>query len=160
LIQMLCILPLLFGLICTSILVLERTKNYQSYVSTILLFVLLVVFMALVSFTNTFFAIARTDSIIDIFNTGTMRIAKSLLVPFKRLWMVLQWTVVSAVFSHLAGIQSSTAGVGATASGLVSFIFSTSWSLISFFVIPVIVCERLGFFETLKRSAQLARKYM
>ncbi|MGD8818332.1 MAG: DUF6159 family protein [Acidobacteriota bacterium] len=72
------------------------------------------------------------------------------------LWpQVLLWSLVSATVGFvLRMVEERFEGLGRVAVGLIG----VAWGVATYFVVPVLVAERLGPFAALKRSAQVLRK--
>lgn len=72
-----------------------------------------------------------------------------------RLPQILAWTLVSATVGViLKAIENAHERAGE----IISAIFGTAWTVLTFFVVPVLVVEKVGPFEAIQRSMQLLRK--
>jgi hypothetical protein len=72
-----------------------------------------------------------------------------------RLPQILAWSLVSATVGLLLkAVESAHEKVGE----FISALLGTAWSIVTFFVVPVLVVEKVGPFEAIKRSVALLRK--
>jgi hypothetical protein len=72
-----------------------------------------------------------------------------------RLPQILGWSLVSATVGLLLKvIENAHEKVGE----IISAILGTAWTIMTYFVVPVLVVERLGPFQAIRRSMQLLRK--
>jgi hypothetical protein len=72
-----------------------------------------------------------------------------------RLPQILAWTLVSATVGLiLKAIENANEKVGQ----FISAILGTAWTVVTFFVIPVLVVEKLGPFAAISRSVALLKK--
>jgi hypothetical protein len=72
-----------------------------------------------------------------------------------RLPQILAWSLVSATVGVLLKvIENVHEKIGA----IVSAILGTAWTVITYFVVPVLVVEKVGPFAAIKRSLQILRK--
>jgi hypothetical protein len=72
-----------------------------------------------------------------------------------RLPQILVWSLVSATVGVLL---KAVENAHEKAGELISAILGTAWSAVTFFVVPVLVVEKVGPFEAIGRSLQLLRK--
>jgi hypothetical protein len=76
-------------------------------------------------------------------------------IAFRRLPHILLWSLVSATVGLLLNMISERSGkVGK----IISEILGGAWSVLTFFVVPVLVVERVGPFAAIKRSWAVLKK--
>ncbi len=73
----------------------------------------------------------------------------------KRIPIILGWSVLSATVGLLLkAIQENSGAVG----GIISGIIGVVWSIVTFFVVPVLAYEEVGPFEALKKSGKIMKE--
>jgi len=78
-----------------------------------------------------------------------------LRVAMARLPQILAWAVVSATVGMvLNAIESANERIGY----FIKMILGTAWSLMTYFVVPILVVEKVGPIDAVKRSTSLIRK--
>lgn len=89
------------------------------------------------------------------FNGGEPTLGDGFRVAFARLPQIFAWALVSATVGLLLkAIENAHEKVGY----YVSMILGTAWSVMTFFVVPVLVVEKVGPFEAVGRSMSLLSK--
>jgi hypothetical protein len=78
-----------------------------------------------------------------------------LMIASSRLPQIVEWALVSATVGLLLKMIES---VHEKAGEIVSAILGTGWSIITYFVVPVLVVEKVGPFQAIQRSLALLRK--
>jgi hypothetical protein len=72
-----------------------------------------------------------------------------------RLPQILAWSLVSATVGMLLkAIENAHEKAGQ----FISFLLGTAWTVVTFFVVPVLVVEKVGPFEAIKRSVSLLKR--
>jgi hypothetical protein len=71
-----------------------------------------------------------------------------------RLPQILAWALLSATVGVLLKVIENAHQRG---SEIISFLLGTAWTVITFFVVPVLVVEKAGPFEAIRRSVQLLK---
>jgi hypothetical protein len=105
-------------------------------------------------FVVVFFNTALTACALMRFNGEEPTLEDGLRAAGRRLPQVLAWALVSATVGVLLKvIESSHERVGK----LVSALIGTAWTVITFFVLPVLVVEKVGPVQAVKRSVQILR---
>lgn len=86
---------------------------------------------------------------------GDPKVSDGLRIAFGRMHRILAWAFVAATagvfLQWLRGRRSAGAGLLGAAAGI-------SWTLITFLIVPVLLFEDRGIFESIQRSAELFRK--
>jgi hypothetical protein len=89
------------------------------------------------------------------FNGGTPTVADGLQAAASRLPQILAWALVSATVGVvLKLIESANEKVGQ----FISALLGTAWTVLTYFVVPVLVVERVGPIQAIQRSMQILRK--
>ncbi|MEK6908974.1 MAG: DUF6159 family protein [Nanoarchaeota archaeon] len=113
-------------------------------------------------FISTFFQAAIVTSATIRFSGKNPTLADGLRAPSKRILSLLAWGAISAlVGTILSAIKrsSSNRSQGITiASEIGTSLLGTAWKLITFFVIPIILFEKQGPIQSIKRSSTLFKK--
>jgi hypothetical protein len=82
-------------------------------------------------------------------------VAAGFRAAWARLPQILGWTLVSATVGlGLKVLENASDKIG----GLVSRLLGTAWTVVTYFVVPVLVVERVGPLTAVRRSAQILRK--
>jgi hypothetical protein len=103
----------------------------------------------------TFFNAALIAAAIERFGGGKPTIGSGLSAAASRLPQILAWALVSATVGMvLKIIEDRGKGVGRFVAGLLG----AAWTIATFFVVPVIVVEKAGPIEAIKRSGSIIRK--
>jgi len=89
------------------------------------------------------------------FNGGTPTLADGFGAAASRLPQILAWALVSATVGVLLKVIES---VNEKAGAVVSWLLGTAWTVITYFVVPVLVVEKVGPFEAIQRSVAILRK--
>jgi hypothetical protein len=106
-------------------------------------------------FVVVFFNSALISCAIVRFNGGEPTLADGFGVAINRLPQILAWALVSATVGVLLKIVEN---VHEKAGAFISAILGTAWSITTYFVVPVLVVERVGPFEAIRRSLSILRR--
>jgi hypothetical protein len=102
-----------------------------------------------------FFNAALISCAVLRFNGEEASLSDGLAVAVSRLPQILAWALVSATVGLLLKtIEKAHDSVGQ----VVSAILGTAWSVVTYFVVPVLVVEKLGPVAAVQRSGALLRK--
>lgn len=129
----------------------ERAQHHQS--PTTIQCAVMLLLLALLSGVGTFFSAALLHSVHSLLVGTRPTILTSLRAALRRLPVLAGWTLISGSVGPLLRALESTAGL--------SWLFDLaglSWSLLTFFVLPVIVVEGEGLLASLRRSLALGRR--
>jgi hypothetical protein len=102
-----------------------------------------------------FFNSALISCALVRFNGGTPTVADGLGVAVNRLPQILAWALVSATVGLLLKVVEN---AHEKAGAFLSAILGTAWSVITYFVVPVLVVERVGPIEAIRRSLSILRR--
>jgi hypothetical protein len=106
-------------------------------------------------FVITYFNAALISCAIITFNGGQATLADGLGAANSRLPQILAWSLVSATVGVLLKVLEN---VHEKLGEIISAILGIGWSILTFFVIPVLVVEKVGPFEAISRSTAILRK--
>jgi len=102
-----------------------------------------------------FFNSALISCAVLRFNGQEASLADGLAIAASRLPQILAWALVSATVGFLLKlIESAHEKVGE----IVSAVLGTAWSVITYFVVPVLVVEKVGPFAAIQRSLALLKQ--
>jgi hypothetical protein len=102
-----------------------------------------------------FFNAALISCAVLRFNGQEASLGDGLAIAASRLPQILAWALVSATVGFLLKlIESAHEKVGQ----IVSAILGTAWNVITYFVVPILVVEKLGPFAAIQRSLSLLKK--
>jgi len=118
-------------------------------------YVLLFAFYFVNYFIMVFFNVAIVACAIKRLRGGDPTVGDGLRAAINLLPQILAWALLSATVGFvLRMIEERSKGLGRLVTGLVG----AAWSVATYFVVPVLVMERVGPFGALKRSAQVLRR--
>jgi len=114
------------------------------------------------AFIATFFNVCVVFTAKTRFEGGNATFLKSLSFAFSRWWRIVQWSLVSATVGlvlHLLQQAAQKLGkVGAFVGNIVTSLLGMAWSVLTLFVVPVLVYEDKGPFASIRRSVEVIRK--
>jgi hypothetical protein len=96
-----------------------------------------------------FFNSALTACAVKAINNQEVTVAAGLNVAIRRLPQIIAWSLISAVVGLLLQIVEN---INEKVGAIIAAILGTAWSVITFFVVPVIVVEGFGPVTAIKRS--------
>ena len=159
--------PLLSGIACLAVLasfavplwsagVLEQLQTEQNVsLDNPLVWVLLFAFYFCNYFVIVFFNSALVACAVIRFRGGDPTVADGFRAAFARLPQIVAWALVSATVGViLKAIESRSRRAGGIAAGLLG----AAWGIATYFVVPVLVVERVGPFQAVKRSLSVLRR--
>ena len=106
-------------------------------------------------FVITYFNAALISCAIISFNGGEPTLADGLGAANSRLPQILAWALVSATVGVLLKVIEN---IHEKVGELISLILGTAWSILTFFVVPVLVVEKVGPFQAVTRSTAILRR--
>lgn len=139
--------------------VISAGASYQgSIVELVLLFL---VYLGL-SFIATFFNVCTVYTAKIRFEGGNATFKDSIKFAFSRIAAIFLWSIVSAVVGVLLRLLENIAhrskGGGKILLSILRGLLGAAWSIITLFVVPVLVYKGLGPFAAIKESAQTLKK--
>lgn len=111
---------------------------------------LFVVYLGL-TFISSFFAAGLVHQTREAFAGREPSLRAGLTAAWDEKWPILAWSVIAATVGVILNSLESSDSLPAQILGA---LFSVAWSVLTFFVIPVIVFERVSTVEMFKRSGQ------
>lgn len=106
-------------------------------------------------FVIVFFNAALVSCALLRFNGEQATLGDGLAAAGRRLPQILAWSLVSATVGVLLkALESAHEKVGQ----IVSAVLGTAWSIMTYFVVPVLVVEKVGPFQAVSRSVAILRK--
>lgn len=160
------VFPLLSGLAMVAILAsfalpliasgyVQRLAEGEFAAQDPVLYVLLFAFYFATSFVVVFFNSALVAADIERFRGGNPNVMTGLRAAMARLPQILSWALVAGTVGFvLKLIESRSEAVGKIVAGLLGL----AWGVVTYLVVPVLVVERLGPIDALKRSTELLRR--
>lgn len=106
-------------------------------------------------FVIVFFNAALLSCALLRFNGGAPSVGDGLRAAGARLPQILAWALVSATAGTLLKFLE---GLNQKVGGFVSALLGTAWSIMTFFVVPVLVVEKVGPLKAVGRSLALLRQ--
>lgn len=159
--------PVISGLACLCVLVSFAVPLYSTpYFQTVIeeggniqqdpiAWIVLFAFYVANYFVIVFFNTALIACAIVRFEGGNPTLGDGLRAATNRLPQILAWALVSATVGIiLRAIESRSEKVGA----LVAAVLGGAWAIATYFVVPVLVVEKVGPVEAIKRSFAVLRK--
>jgi hypothetical protein len=132
----------------------EQTRNIFVVLGT------LVGYMFLIHVFNFLMKFALSASTQAQLSRGTSGLGDGIGAIFRHFFTILGWIFVSGGVGFVTGIRSSSSSSNAIesmATNVTQGFFDSAWKIITFLTVPVIVAERVGPINGIKRSAQLVR---
>jgi hypothetical protein len=114
------------------------------------------------AFIATFFNVCVVYTAKVRFEGGDATFGQSLRFAFSRLGLILQWSLISAtvglVLRILHQLASNFGKIGQVVASLLIGLVGMAWSILTIFVVPVMVYEGLGPFDSIRKSTQVIKK--
>jgi hypothetical protein len=102
-----------------------------------------------------FFNAALTSCALVRFNGGEPTLADGLQAAASRFPQILAWALMSATVGVLLKALENT---HEKAGQIVSALLGTAWTVITYFVVPVLVVEKVGPFDAVRRSLAILQR--
>jgi hypothetical protein len=114
------------------------------------------------AFIATFFNVCVVYTTKVRFEGGNATFDESLKFAFSRVGIIAQWSLISATVGLLLRLLHNLASrlgkIGELVANIVIGLLGMAWSIITIFVVPVLVYENVGPFEAIKKSAAVIKK--
>jgi hypothetical protein len=155
--------PVLSGIACVLVLIsfavpfiaMPQLVNDLQQQAPWALYVIGFAFYFVNYFVIIFFNAALVSCALMRFNGAEPTLGDGLRAASLRLPQILLWALVSATVGLLLkAIENAHEKVGQ----IVSAILGTVWSIITYFVVPVLVVEKVGPFAAIRRSTEILKK--
>ncbi|MBK6930886.1 MAG: hypothetical protein IPH12_08405 [Saprospirales bacterium] len=128
---------------------LDRDQN-----GNILAYGLIFLYYLVNFFIIVFFNIALIHCAIKVLNDEPTDLSDGLSFAFSRIGKIFAWSVLSATVGTLMQALQNTGKIGQIIAGL----FGIAWSILTFFVVPVLAYEDRGVLESVKESGRLMKE--
>jgi hypothetical protein len=149
------LIPLLANQDFRDLLMQRNGKNFNNLTSNVLYYAILFAFYVCSYFVIIFFNCALVACVILRFNGEDPTPDDGLRAAFSRLPQIFMWALVSATVGIVLKIISDRSEkVGK----IVADLLGTAWGIMTYFVVPVLVVEKVGPFKAIKRSCSVLRK--
>lgn len=114
------------------------------------------------AFIATFFNVCVVYTTKIRFEGGNATFGESIRFAFSKLSLILQWSLLSATVGLLLrvlhNLASNLGKVGQLIANILIGLLGMAWSIITIFVVPVLVYEGVGPIDALKKSTQVIKK--
>ena len=102
-----------------------------------------------------FFNMGLMHSALMVFNGNKPKVGRALLFCFSRIGSIFVWSILSATVGFIFRlIEDKSEYIGSIISGLLGML----WSVMTFFVVPIMAYEKLNLKAAIKRSSKLLKK--
>jgi hypothetical protein len=129
----------------------EALANEQ--VSEAMLYLIVFAFYLINYFIIIFFNAALIHCAIKILNDEKTSLGDGINFARSRIVRILMWSTVSATVGMILNVIQNSGKPGEIISAIIGF----AWSIMTFFVLPIIIYEDKGVFESIKASIQLMK---
>jgi hypothetical protein len=114
------------------------------------------------AFIATFFNVCVVYTTKIRFAGGNATFGESIRFAFSRISLIIQWSLLSATVGLLLRLLHNLASrlgkIGEIVANIVISLLGMAWSILTVFVVPVLVYEGLGPIDAIKKSAQVIKK--
>lgn len=114
------------------------------------------------AFIATFFNVCVVYTTKVRFEGGNATFSESIRFAFSRIPVILQWSLLSAsvglLLRLLHNLASSLGKIGQLVANILIGLLGMAWSIMTIFVVPVLVYENIGPIDALKKSTQVIKK--
>jgi hypothetical protein len=131
----------------------ESLMNNEQY-GNLLAYGLIFLYYLINFFVIVFFNAALIHCAIKVLDGEETSISEGLSFAFSRIEKILAWSLLSATVGTLLQILQDMGKIGQ----IVASLFGIAWSIMTFFVVPILVYEDKGVFESVKLSGRLMKQ--
>ena len=153
------LLPVISGIVTILLLISFLIPGYYIYSQTGQFSVYLAALFFIYYFVSYFFIVFFNSAIVACahirLNGGDPKVRDGLRYASKHVGKIFLWSLISATVGIVLRLISERSNM---LGKVVAWIIGLLWSLLTFFVIPVIIFEDKGVISSIKRSGQLFRK--
>jgi hypothetical protein len=114
------------------------------------------------AFIATFFNVCVVYTTKVRFEGGNATFGESIRFAFSRIGVIIQWSLVSATVGLLLRLLHNLASrlgkIGELVANILISLLGMAWSILTIFVVPVLVYENVGPVEAIKKSAEAIKK--
>jgi len=131
----------------------EALMNHEQY-GNLLAYGLIFIYYLINFSIIVFFNAALIHCAMKALNNEEVNLGDGLNFAFSRIDKILGWAVLSATVGTLLQLLHETGKIGQ----IVASIIGIAWSILTFFVVPVLVYENRGVFDSVKESGRLMKE--
>ena len=146
-----------FPLIITGVI-----SGSSEAIGNILFYLVLFAYYIVTSFSTIFFNVALVYSLKTKIEGKDSSLGEALGFAMSKFFVILKWALLSAIVGMIMraieNVSKKGGPIGKIIGGIVNMIIGVAWSILTFFVIPIIVYNDLGVIDTLKTSASTFKK--
>ena len=114
------------------------------------------------AFIATFFNVCVVYTTKVRFEGGNATFGDSIGFAFSRLWIIIQWSLLSAtvglILRILHNLASRLGKIGEIVAKIVISLLGAAWSIMTIFVVPALVYEGLGPVDSIKKSVAVLKR--
>lgn len=132
----------------------QNAENGQNLAGQVGPYIVLFLFYFCNYFVIVFFNAALVSGAMQVLRGEEPSVGQCLSTAGQRIVQIAAWALVSAVVGVILRVLENNRRVG----GFVAAILGTAWTVVTFFVVPVIVLEGTGPVEAFKRSLSTLKK--
>jgi hypothetical protein len=114
------------------------------------------------AFIATFFNVCVVYTTKIRFEGGNATFGESVRFAFSRIGLIVQWSLISAsvglLLRLLHNLASRLGKIGEIVANILISLLGMAWSILTIFVVPVLVYEGLGPVNAIKKSAEVIKK--
>ena len=107
------------------------------------------------AFVSTFFNVALSACVLDIFEGKSSGIGGGVSTAAHRLKGIFGWSVITAIIGTIANVFDRQGGFLVK---MLTFLGELAWRVATFFVIPIVASKNIGAVGAIKESVELMRK--
>lgn len=130
----------------------QALMDHETY-GNILAFSMIFLYYLINFFIIVFFNAALVHCAIKTLNNEETSVSDGINFAFSRIDKILGWAVLSATVGTLLQLLQNMGKIGEIIAGLIG----VAWSILTFFVVPVLVYENRGVFDAVKESGRLMK---
>jgi hypothetical protein len=137
-------------------------KGFSEETFEVYQYVLLFITYFGLAFIATFFNVCVTYTAKIRFAGGNATFDESLKFAFSKIGLIVQWSLISAsvglLLRLLHNLASNLGKVGEVVANILISLLGMAWSIMTIFVVPVLVYEGVGPIDAIKKSAAVIKK--
>jgi hypothetical protein len=149
------IIPLVASEFFRGLMHFQAGNDVNKVASNVLVYLVLFAFYFCNYFVIVFFNSALVACVLMHFNGEEPTVSDGFRAAFSRLPQILMWALVSATVGVILKIIAERSGkIGE----IIANLLGAAWGIMTYFVVPVLVVERVGPFAAIKRSTKIMVK--
>jgi hypothetical protein len=151
----------LFALLFPTIILTLISSGGEATLGAVEVFILFIAYFGL-AFISTFFNFCVVYTAKKRFEGGNATFGESIGFAFSKIHLIFLWSIVVAsvglILKLIEDAARKSKGAGKLVFQLLRGALGTAWNIVTIFVIPVMVYEGLGPFNSIKRSVSVLKK--